>query len=634
MDTPEEDVAEDMQAMQTMQEFETSSPGPGPRTRRRRGPGNLWTLEAREDMFRRREAGEGWETIILDYPNRSRHAMQQQYSMMKKQIAIADGTWVSNRRGRKRKAPEDNWPSVNKQPRWEEYEGEDDETEDDEFGDPEAGESEDVEDDYVAKKGAVRAVPRPPLPVRSATDPVPRPTRSHFPTPSGLQPAQLRQRLTAPDSSKTSTDNEGFVRESSTPTDSRKRRKLSDDAAMNSPAMMPAQDSPGIAGDEDELVVLQEGFSQILKRATEKARIRVLEHEAEKSSQYKMFEASVTRANRRAEEAEERLRITHHQYGESAKIEREQKAYEIKVLKEDFEKKRKAQVQEVEERLRLAQHQYAEDAKLERERNANEIKALKENFETDRKVQRQEFEEKLLTAHQDGEVATRQREQNANEIRALAENFARDQKAQAETHSQKTEAQQHIIDALQRTIDSQRRTIETQQKEREESDKTYQRDIAGLKAQLQAAEKSARSPEYEERLHTTIADLQKQLSVREEQSEILEKARLNRSKSLARQQQSWHNMAESLSRIHLQHGKLSASLLRLDKDLEDMGMKAIRKAVGQLVLDIRGIDEWLNQAKQSVMATSPSPNPLEDSAAREDGPPPTNGAGNHKILND
>ena len=30
---------------------------------RARGPLNLWSVEAREDMFNRREAGEGWETI-------------------------------------------------------------------------------------------------------------------------------------------------------------------------------------------------------------------------------------------------------------------------------------------------------------------------------------------------------------------------------------------------------------------------------------------------------------------------------------------------------------------------------------------------------------------------------------------
>lgn len=61
----DEEMEEPGQAAQAMQDAENFSPGPGPRTRRRRGPGNLWTLEAREDMFRRREAGEGWETIIL-----------------------------------------------------------------------------------------------------------------------------------------------------------------------------------------------------------------------------------------------------------------------------------------------------------------------------------------------------------------------------------------------------------------------------------------------------------------------------------------------------------------------------------------------------------------------------------------
>lgn len=409
--------------------------------------------------------------------------------------------------------------------------------------------------------------------------------------------------------------------------------------------MIPAQDSPGITGDEDELVALQEGLSQIVKRATEKVRIKTMEHEAEKSSQYKMFEASVTRANRRADEAEEKLRITHHQYGESAKFEREQKAYEIGVLKEDLKSKRKAQVEEIEERLRIAQHQYAVEVKLERERNSNEIKALKEDFEQKWRAQAEEFEEKLRTARLNSEAATLLREQYTTEMRALAENFAKEQKVQAETFSQKTEAQQHVIEAQQRAIeadqreiDSQRRTIENQQraidtqpKEREESDKTYQREITDLKAQLLAAEGFARSPEYEERLHTTIADLQKQLSAREEQSELYEKARLNLAKSSARAQQSWHNMADCISRIHLQHGKLSASLSRLDKDLEDMGMKAIRKAVGQLVLDIRGIDEWLNQAKQFVSAGSPSPNILEDSAIRENGPLPPNGAGNHNV---
>lgn len=43
-----------------------------------------WTKKARDDIYARRQAGEHWETICLDYPERTRAAMQQQYSAMKR----------------------------------------------------------------------------------------------------------------------------------------------------------------------------------------------------------------------------------------------------------------------------------------------------------------------------------------------------------------------------------------------------------------------------------------------------------------------------------------------------------------------------------------------------------------------
>ena len=43
-----------------------------------------WTKKARDDIYGRRQAGEHWETICLDYPERTRAAMQQQYSAMKR----------------------------------------------------------------------------------------------------------------------------------------------------------------------------------------------------------------------------------------------------------------------------------------------------------------------------------------------------------------------------------------------------------------------------------------------------------------------------------------------------------------------------------------------------------------------
>ncbi|KAL8780273.1 MAG: hypothetical protein Q9213_006549 [Squamulea squamosa] len=49
---------------------------------------NAWPTEERDDIFNRRQKGEKWDTICVDYPYRSKHAMQQQYSIMKKQAAL------------------------------------------------------------------------------------------------------------------------------------------------------------------------------------------------------------------------------------------------------------------------------------------------------------------------------------------------------------------------------------------------------------------------------------------------------------------------------------------------------------------------------------------------------------------
>ena len=61
------------------------SAGSGGGTRR---PGNLWTAQAREDMFRRREAGETWETICLVRPM----APTMQYRV--RRLLIMFATWA------------------------------------------------------------------------------------------------------------------------------------------------------------------------------------------------------------------------------------------------------------------------------------------------------------------------------------------------------------------------------------------------------------------------------------------------------------------------------------------------------------------------------------------------------------
>ncbi|KAL8707743.1 MAG: hypothetical protein Q9220_007263 [cf. Caloplaca sp. 1 TL-2023] len=59
---------------------------------------NAWTVVQRDDIFTRRQYGEKWETICLDYPNRSKHAMQQQYSIMKKTAMPKTPTKTGGRR--------------------------------------------------------------------------------------------------------------------------------------------------------------------------------------------------------------------------------------------------------------------------------------------------------------------------------------------------------------------------------------------------------------------------------------------------------------------------------------------------------------------------------------------------------
>ncbi|KAI4249073.1 MAG: hypothetical protein LQ352_005727 [Teloschistes flavicans] len=60
---------------------------------------NSWTMEQKEDIYNRRQEGEDWESIWESYPHRSKHALQQQFSIMKK-IAPPRPSVKTSRRGR------------------------------------------------------------------------------------------------------------------------------------------------------------------------------------------------------------------------------------------------------------------------------------------------------------------------------------------------------------------------------------------------------------------------------------------------------------------------------------------------------------------------------------------------------
>ncbi|MCJ1416920.1 hypothetical protein MMC32_003259 [Xylographa parallela] len=314
-----------------------------------RRPGNVWTEQAREDVFNRREAGEGWETICPDYPNRSRHAMQQQYSMMKKQRAVAEGTWVSNRRGRKRKTTSgERWASVNKQKlEWEEPE-EDDDTQDEDFEEPglgEFGEGEDTEVNYRQTDQAnISQNFRPQLPVRSATDPVFRPPKSkivtfpNLPNSAGHQHSTHIMRQNGLNLSETSMSNEesGLTANQASYPNKRLKHspKIGDDSEVLGASSTAVVTFSNLMLDEDEVL-------DLLERGRQRALATSMYYETERSSQRQIFEAAVSRANKRAYDYEERLRDISYEHAETVKFMQRQQADELQTRKLDYEREQK-----------------------------------------------------------------------------------------------------------------------------------------------------------------------------------------------------------------------------------------------------------------------------------------------------
>ncbi|MCJ1471450.1 hypothetical protein MMC13_000089 [Lambiella insularis] len=455
-----------------------------------RRPGNVWTAEAREDVFNRREAGEGWETICPDYPNRSRHAMQQQYSMMKKQRAVADGTWISNRRGRKRKLMAgERWTSVSQQrPGWDEPEEEED-SQDDDF--EEAGTEEVLytrEKDstsFPSREGDTLGGFRPSLLARSATDPVTRTARSkiikfpHHTRSGGLPYPTIVAQHDALDSSKASTDNEWSAPTVDQPPYSRKRQRLSTDMT-GKPITDPVPIVP--AHSRFPAIMLEEAeIQELLEHARNRGRNFFLFHETEKSSQREAFESAISRATRRANDMEEQLRNM---------------AYE-----------------------------HADDLKFKQQQHVKETLALRRDFE-------------------------------------------KEQKIRTNSYNQKT-------DALNRTIEGLRQ-------DREDKDKSSAQEVASIRRELQSALSIPTPTNNACATDTSPAELKHQLDNKEEELKLLVQFRRNMTQKLSSLRCLQNTIKDLVSQTKAGHEKMAATLDRLKDGLEDLSMKAISRALGEL----------------------------------------------------
>lgn len=145
--------------------------------------------------------------------------------------------------------------------------------------------------------------------------------------------------LDAPEGSKTSTDAELSERDSGSALNPYKRRKISPDY-INGKTEMITPDSPGLFFKLPGVMLDDERVAQIqdiIRQGQDKARNTSQRYEAEKAAQRRTFEAAVSRANRRAHDAQEGLRHANFQHADTLKFKEAQFNEILRALKQDIE---------------------------------------------------------------------------------------------------------------------------------------------------------------------------------------------------------------------------------------------------------------------------------------------------------
>ena len=249
-----------------------------------------WTKKARDDIYGRRQAGELWETICLDYPERTRAAMQQQYSAMKRIHNAASA-----------QSSQSTFESDS-----------DSETENGVENEPEVLT---IHDSHMVDGDSPEGSARP-MPSKS-----PRldPQASHtHGKPIREAPLKRKAECIQPESCSPAKRGEYFVSEKSEAYGFRFSEPLAGLTVLDGQAAV-----PGILFSPEDIAKGIANFRN-LSAAFNK----------EKTAQKEAFEAGLRRATRRANEAENRLRDVTQQYATQTKVEAEAGANAEKLPKE------------------------------------------------------------------------------------------------------------------------------------------------------------------------------------------------------------------------------------------------------------------------------------------------------------
>lgn len=344
---------------------------------------------------------------------------------------------------------------------------------------------------------------RPPLPTRSATDPVAQAPKSkiitfpHHARSAGLLNPAIATQHDAADSSKTSTDNEWSALNLSQPPYANKRQRVSPDVA-GKPDTTPAPFIP-LYSSFPAIMLEEAEIQELLERARNRSQNVSLFHDIENKSQREAFESGVSRSNRR--------------------------------------------INDIEERLRNLGYEHADDMKVKQQQHTEEILALRRGSE-------------------------------------------REQKSRSDSYKKKTDALKRIIESLRQ--------------EREDKERSFAQEIESMRNELQKALIPLTPTDNASDTIIFSAGLKAQLDVRDEELKRSERYCKGITQKLTSLKSLHKNTKWPVLQTISKHSKMAGTLDRLKDGLEDLSMKAISRALGEMVQEKSETEQWLLQATESL----------------------------------
>ena len=240
---------------------------------------------------------------------------------------------------------------------------------------------------------------------------------------------------------------------------------------------------------------------------------------------------------------------------------------------------------------------------LERARQKAHMMSM--NYETEKSSQRQIFEEAVSRANRrayDYEERLRDssyehadamkfiQRQHTDELQTRKREFEREQKKRSDLFIQKTDALNRVIQNLQ--------------KQRDDKDKAHAEEIAALRDELQEAiRKQSAVPSEANSATVTLRQLSEQLFIKEEHLKVSQQTAIQIFQKIQHLREFKNAMQEPILQTKSMYLGLTRTLDKLNRDLEDLSMKAIGKAVGKLLSDATQAEEWLLKATKSLDIT-------------------------------